>query len=143
MTEGLSSYKVPKGVCPQCGELLDGATSASRSDARAPKAGDFSVCWYCAEALRFTEDLSFRSVTQQDMEELEPEAKAVFVKAIALRLLELGEASLNEILKRSGYTTQPLDNGRKDVLRDGKVVCENVTAGMAWEWLRKEKMGDD
>lgn len=45
--------------------------------------------------------------------------------------------TLNEALASLGLFTQPGRlAGRKDVLRDGEVILEDVTAGMVWDWLR-------
>jgi len=43
--------------------------------------------------------------------------------------------TLNEILRSKGLTTRPASQGRKDILRGGKVVLGDAHAGMVWEWL--------
>jgi hypothetical protein len=42
---------MPEATCPGCGGKIDGATSLRGK--RAPKAGDLTVCFYCAALLQF------------------------------------------------------------------------------------------
>ena len=56
--------------CPNCGEQLDGATCIF--DNATPSAGDLSVCIKCLYWLRFNHDLTLRSMSQEDIDGLEP-----------------------------------------------------------------------
>ena len=57
-------------MCPACNHELDAATSAT-NEREEPKEGDFSLCFYCGEILRFTgEGLDLKVANQNDMEEL-------------------------------------------------------------------------
>lgn len=47
------------------------------------------------------------------------------------------EYTLNDVLKRLGYTTRPARLGRKDILKGDQVVLENATAQEVWEWLKR------
>lgn len=60
------------GACPACGKLLDATTNMYGS--ATPSAGDFTICAYCTEILRFDEQLHVRLTTLEDREHLPPEA---------------------------------------------------------------------
>ncbi len=55
-------------TCPTCGYRMDAAT-ATRGKAR-PRPGDFSLCLYCGQALRFDEQLEPVLAVEADMLEL-------------------------------------------------------------------------
>jgi len=55
--------------CPACKHELDVATSAADDD-RKPKEGDFSLCMYCGEILRFIENFKLKVADQEDLEDL-------------------------------------------------------------------------
>lgn len=61
--------RVPAKCCPWCGALLDCATPLQPGSA--PKPGDFTLCIYCATALRFTDDLSVRRLLPEDSTDFE------------------------------------------------------------------------
>jgi len=63
------SVHMPDCDCPKCGMHIDAATSVNGEDVK-PKAGDLSICAYCTEFLIFNEDLTFRSLNEQDIAEL-------------------------------------------------------------------------
>jgi hypothetical protein len=44
---------LPAARCPICQHVLDDATVISDLSNKLPKPGDFSICIYCGEALRF------------------------------------------------------------------------------------------
>lgn len=54
--------------CPACKAPLAAARGTKDPKDR-PSPGDFSVCLYCSAALRFTEDLGLRLLTQQELDE--------------------------------------------------------------------------
>lgn len=57
--------KTEETSCPVCGMKIGAATS-TEGDHR-PKAGDLSVCLYCATPLVFTEGLKLRKMTDLDL----------------------------------------------------------------------------
>ena len=56
--------------CPSCGEIIDGATCPFHD--ATPNPGDLSVCVYCLHWLRFNNDLTLRSMDQDDINKLKP-----------------------------------------------------------------------
>jgi hypothetical protein len=59
-----SPLRVDSGCCPSCGARLTGVTPI---DGRiGPKAGDASVCFYCAAVLVFEADLSLRCALPEE-----------------------------------------------------------------------------
>ena len=56
--------------CPSCGKQLDGATCIFSN--AIPRPDDLSVCVYCLHWLRFNNDLTLRSMSQEDIDGLEP-----------------------------------------------------------------------
>lgn len=53
------------GVCPTCSEVLDAATNTEGD--RAPKAGDVSVCAYCATLLIFEDERHMRELDPNEI----------------------------------------------------------------------------
>lgn len=50
--------------------------------------------------------------------------------------LDVGDAPLNDVLERLGYTTQPAEWGAKVILQNGFPISAG-TAGAIWLWLRE------
>jgi hypothetical protein len=44
---------LPSAQCPTCQHVLDDATMIGEPSDQLPKPGDFSICIYCGEVLRF------------------------------------------------------------------------------------------
>lgn len=71
MTDFIRKKKQP---CPSCGYEMDAATElGSENKNSAPNPGDFALCLSCGEILRFDDKLKFRTATQKDLEDLDPE----------------------------------------------------------------------
>lgn len=64
--------------CPACLEQMDGASAINSDEPKHPKPGDFSVCIYCGAILRYDE-VGVRSCAEEEMDELEPDAKRVLL----------------------------------------------------------------
>lgn len=60
-----------KDLCPQCGTVLDGATSLEGKFI--PKPGDVTVCAYCATFLKFDELVMLRVLPEHEFEKLDPD----------------------------------------------------------------------
>lgn len=60
--------RVPSAPCPTCGKKLDAATCMS-SDAQ-PRPGDYTVCLYCANVLRFRDGMKLAVLSLEDAEDL-------------------------------------------------------------------------
>lgn len=58
-----------KDLCPQCGTVLDGATSLEGKFT--PKPGDVTVCAYCATFLKYDEYLFLRILPEEEFAKLE------------------------------------------------------------------------
>lgn len=56
-------------LCPHCGYMIDCATGASSPDIK-PRGGDFSMCLKCGGLLRYNDDLTVRSMVDEDWAEL-------------------------------------------------------------------------
>lgn len=62
--------------CPGCGAELTGSTSVF-SEAR-PKPGDFTVCMYCANVLRYREGDVLARLNADDEKELKKDPKLAY-----------------------------------------------------------------
>ena len=62
--------------CPECGKSLDTHESVDLVDQRAPEKDDLSVCIKCASWNMFNEDLSLRVMTEEDINQIDPETIA-------------------------------------------------------------------
>lgn len=63
-----SGEQLPVSVCPVCGAKNDAATSLS--DSERPSAGCISICAYCAHLSIFTDDMTLRSLTEDELNEI-------------------------------------------------------------------------
>lgn len=62
--------------CPHCGHTLDRHESTDAVDKRAPEKDDISICIKCASWNMFNEDLSLRVMTEEDINNIDPETIA-------------------------------------------------------------------
>jgi hypothetical protein len=80
--------------CPQCAELLDGAT-AMGEDA-VPEPGDISVCCYCAEILQFDAAMHLVKCPEEALAKLDTERRGN---------LDLAQLAIKA--RRSGASLKP------------------------------------
>jgi hypothetical protein len=67
-----------ESYCPCCGCRLSGAVGQNTN--LPPRPGDFTVCAYCYEILRFQEDLSLRRLLPYD--EIDNETRETLNKVV-------------------------------------------------------------
>ena len=84
ITDGYSG-KMPAAFCPSCFKVLDGVTNLEGHDA--PKSGDFTICIYCANVLRFTEEMQLEL---SSIEEIPVYARLAFAKVVTAAKARLG-----------------------------------------------------
>ena len=65
-------------VCPKCGLKLDGFTDPDGHEHPLP--GDFTICVGCAGMLRYTDTLSLKIVTPEDLLEAGAETQETLVR---------------------------------------------------------------
>jgi hypothetical protein len=73
----LHDHRIAPATCPYCEKLLDGASGLDHDSAPSPD--DFTVCIYCAQILRFKNDMSLRKVTPYELQKMsrkEPRLRA-------------------------------------------------------------------
>lgn len=58
--------------CPHCGEVLSGSKCLD-NEGQDPDPGVITVCVHCASVLKYTEDMDLVQVTDQELDQLEPE----------------------------------------------------------------------
>lgn len=68
---------MPVTCCPVCANKLNAATGA-----KAPKAGDLSICFVCSALLTFNDDMTVRSLSDVELKELDTTTR---VKLLHLR----------------------------------------------------------
>ncbi len=72
----MDSYRLKKSECPTCKHVLDAATGESGEK---PRNGDFSICFYCGEILRFQgEDGDVKKADPEDLLELRRESEETY-----------------------------------------------------------------
>lgn len=79
-----------EATCPTCGMKTTAATDMEGN--AKPRAGDLSVCAYCATALVFTDGLKLRKMTDHDM---------LALPFGELRQLRAAQAAVQTIQRRS------------------------------------------
>ena len=65
----MRTTRLKTNYCPVCNKKLD---AASHEGSAIPTPGDYSVCVKGKTWLRFTEELSLRVVTQEDIDAMTP-----------------------------------------------------------------------
>lgn len=79
-------YATKPSLCPRCGYGLDRCFNTQRE--RAPKPGDITVCMSCALVMTFTEDMSERALTVDEIQALPGEMKTELLRvALAIALV--------------------------------------------------------
>lgn len=69
----------PEAQCPYCKHRVE--VAAALNGDRGPKAGDFSICFYCEKPSVFTDNLYLRVLTDED--ETQPGYKEHIVPLVA------------------------------------------------------------
>ena len=59
-------FSFPPSECPSCGKIWD--SIAVLSGTEAPKKGDLTLCFSCAELLCFAEGMTLRRANSDDLE---------------------------------------------------------------------------
>ena len=82
--------ETPASKCPACGHPLTRATGIDGGE-QAPDPGDYSVCLYCGQLLRFDEDLAVRPATLDEAgDELDEWALGMLLRARCMILQRAG-----------------------------------------------------
>ncbi len=79
------SHRTPASKCPCCDAKLDAATGIGGDTP--PDPGSFSICSYCKSLLVYDNDLALRKVTNEDLDELDPE-KLAFLQKVYTKITE-------------------------------------------------------
>jgi hypothetical protein len=66
-------YRHRQSVCEVCGAPFSASTQVTGEVRKAPRPGDFTLCLECAQPYRYTEDLTVKALTRQEIEELRRE----------------------------------------------------------------------
>jgi hypothetical protein len=64
----MSPANIPTSLCPTCGYEMNAASSSEED--KQPYAGAISICLNCGQVLLFTDDLSQRLPTDEEMEDI-------------------------------------------------------------------------
>ncbi len=75
----MRTTRLPTASCPRCGYEMDSASGVNHN--RKPKPGDFSLCLRCGQVLRFDDELVPVLALERELEELEPEQRALIRRA--------------------------------------------------------------
>ncbi len=70
------THRTENSKCPQCGYTLDAHDCTDPVESRAPKKDDISICIKCASYNMFNEDLTLRVMTEEDINNIDPETIA-------------------------------------------------------------------
>jgi hypothetical protein len=74
MTDTSKEWHVPTRWCLHCGQILDGAATLPDGSKHAgipgPVPGNATVCIACSHLMIFTEDMSLREPTPEEIEQL-------------------------------------------------------------------------
>lgn len=62
-------YTMPTTECPSCHRRLNDAGDPNRPEIM-PKPGDFTICVYCTDIFRYSEEFQLMPLTEQDMKDM-------------------------------------------------------------------------
>lgn len=71
--------------CPACGDRHTAARNALDEDHR-PAPGDWTVCFHCANALRFTDNFHTRIPSDEEIAELRKDNEKVYRTIVAMQV---------------------------------------------------------
>lgn len=79
---------IPPRMCPSCGKLLDGATQLrdASEHQETPKAGDATICLYCANVAVFADDLTLRKPTPVEDKQFARDPRMLLAKMAILSM---------------------------------------------------------
>lgn len=83
------SGELPVSRCPRCNAEFSAATGMGDDNRRIPKPGDWSLCAYCGEFLRYTEGFQVRRATDEELRELKADPSMSELIAIAAEATHL------------------------------------------------------
>lgn len=94
--------------CPECGVLLDGATSVKKGEEKVvPHDGDFGICHFCSTILRYRgnekDGLYFEKATEDDLRELGRKDIKLLEKLMKAKIF-LGSPLTNPYYKKTPQT---------------------------------------
>lgn len=87
----MTTTRTPKNSCPSCGKTIDALSRLKDDDIR-PKPGDVTVCLDCAAVLVVNHDLTVRSPTPGELDDMATDQELLKVRE-AIRLLHVREAA--------------------------------------------------
>jgi hypothetical protein len=82
----MKTTKLPRSECLNCGHPLDRATHVD--GARRAKPGDVTLCIRCSHIMIFTEDMSFRNPTDEELTEIAADADVMRAAVALARMRE-------------------------------------------------------
>lgn len=90
----MDSYRLKESECPTCKHVLD---AASGEGGEKPKNGDFSICFYCGEILRFHgEEGDVKKAEEPDLLELRRESEETYDQVYRFqRVIRFRKAQMN------------------------------------------------
>lgn len=108
-------HHVDGDFCPHCKEFLDGATAMS-SDGKSrekPKAGDITICLYCAEWSAFTASGRLIVPSEKTLKHIKNDAIAQITEQATRRLIASPNAKLRGTQRKDAMTGHLLALGAK------------------------------
>lgn len=82
----MERLSITKIECPCCHHPIDRVGASDGNTDRRPKAGDLSLCFYCAEFSVFNDDMTLRTLTDQEVKEVGMNPEAVRAQSVAKSL---------------------------------------------------------
>jgi hypothetical protein len=76
-------HRLPDMWCHNCGKKQNGATGIDADEAPTP--GDFSVCLYCGEISAYADDLTLRSLTDDEIVEIAGDERIIAMQKARAR----------------------------------------------------------
>ena len=73
-----ADHEIPGGVCVNCGKTVDWAFSIG-SDA-VPEPGDITVCGLCGHIMAFSEDLTLRELSDEEIVDVAGDERLVMIQ---------------------------------------------------------------
>jgi hypothetical protein len=85
-----TDHHMPLSACTNCGYVLDGATGVAEDDHKGdlvPDPGDFTICVYCGHLMIFTDTLTMRDLTKDEMIKVAGDKRMIAIQEARARVL--------------------------------------------------------
>jgi hypothetical protein len=88
----MSNGRMPVSICISCGKPNDSFTAVSDRYSKRPKSGDISICLYCGHVAIYSDDLTLRELTSDEIREIAGHPLLLRAQKVSAKYREMKES---------------------------------------------------